>query len=67
MCDFQELQEQQANTTRWDYPENAVPLARPGLQVKTLQVGTHYGTCCGDVKRGEAPSCVRVRRMLQGQ
>ena len=29
--------------------------------------GAHLGTRCGDVRWGQAPSCVHIGRMLQGQ
>ena len=37
MCDFQELQEQHANTIRQDFPQNTVLLVRLALQVMTKQ------------------------------
>ena len=41
------------------------PLATPLRVIK--EVFTHVGTCCGEVKRGEAPLCMRIERMLQGE
>ena len=35
MCDFQELQEQHANTIRQDFPQNTVLLVRLAPQVMT--------------------------------
>ena len=46
------------------YPFTIMPKELKSSLTELLKVGTYLGTCCGDVKRGQALSCVR---MLQGQ